>query len=118
MCKVSFRTASGIDTELAKRCIGDNSRTAQDQDGFAERYNGLVERYETTKDRAEWLQVQKAAREEKADILGAFMLELHERDGVITEFDDRLWMWTVEKVTAHIDGRLIFIFFNGQEITA
>lgn len=122
---------SGIDTELeelmqevavvtvmTKRCIDDNSRTAQDQDEFAERYNGLVERYEIVKGRVERLQAQKAAREEKADILGAFMFELHERDGVITEFDDRLWLWTVEKVTAHSDGRLVFTFFNGQEITA
>ena len=46
------------------------------------------------------------------------MFDLHERDGVITEFDDRLWIWTVEKVAAHKDGRLVITFFNGREIEA
>lgn len=46
------------------------------------------------------------------------MFELHERDGVITEFNDQLWIWAVEKATAHSDGRLAFTFFNGQEIAA
>lgn len=46
------------------------------------------------------------------------MFELHERDGIISEFDERLWTWTVEKVTVHSDGQLFFTFFNGREIKA
>ncbi|MDD4688628.1 MAG: hypothetical protein PHE51_02645 [Eubacteriales bacterium] len=58
------------------------------------------------------MQAQKAAREEKADVLGAFMLELHERDGVISEFDDRFWLWTVEKVTVQSRWTTGFQFFQ------
>jgi hypothetical protein len=46
------------------------------------------------------------------------MFELREWDGVITGFVDRRWIWMVEKLTVLSDGRLVFTFFNGQEITA
>ena len=36
---------------LTKKCIDENSRTAQDQDDYAERYNSYVERYEKAKAR-------------------------------------------------------------------
>ena len=32
-------------TELTKRCIAENSQTAQNQEEYAARYNGFVERY-------------------------------------------------------------------------
>ena len=70
------------------------------------------------KGQIEQLHAQKAAWAEKADILGAFMFELREWDGVITGFVDRRWIWMVEKLTVLSDGRLVFTFFNGQEITA
>lgn len=47
-------------SELTKRCIEDNSRTAQDQDRYTERYNGLVERFEIAKAKVERLQAKKA----------------------------------------------------------
>ena len=34
-------------TELTKRCIAENSQTAQNQEEYAARYNGFVERYES-----------------------------------------------------------------------
>ena len=58
------------------------------------------------------------AREDKADLIGAFMFELRERDNAVTEFDDRLWMWTMEKATVHSDGRLVLRFISGQEVEA
>ena len=50
--------------------------------------------------------------------IGAFMFELAERDEPITEFDDRLWLAVIDTVTAHADGRLVFKFQNGTEVTA
>lgn len=105
-------------SELTKRCIEDNAQNAQDQNAYAERYNSLVERYERTKAAVDELQRRRAERQAKADNIGAFMFELHERDNAITEFDDRLWLTTIDKVTVHGDGRLVFLFQNGTEITA
>ena len=105
-------------SELTKRCIEENAQNAQDQDAYAERYNGLVERYERTKAEVDDLQRRKAERQAKAENIGAFMFELVERQDAITEFDDRLWLATVDKATVYSDGRLVFLFQNGTEVTA
>ena len=48
--------------ELTKRCIAENSQTAQNQNEYAARYNGFVERYEKAKAQLEQLRTIKAAR--------------------------------------------------------
>lgn len=103
-------------TELTKRCIAENSSNAQSQEEYNKKYNGYVERYEKTKAKVERLQAQREERIAKADGIGAFMFRLYELDEPPTEFDDQLWMQTIDKVIVHDDGRLVFIFKNGTEI--
>ena len=86
-------------TELTKRCIAENSQTAQNQEEYAARYNGFVERYEKA----------------KAEAIGAFMFEMQELD-TLTEFDEKLWLTTIDTVTVHADGRMTFKFQGGTEI--
>lgn len=102
--------------ELTKRCIEENSTTAQDQATYLERYNGLAERYETAKVRLEKLQAAKAQREAKAEDIGGFMFELAEYGESLTEFDDRLWLTVIDTVTVHRDGQLTFKFQTGHEM--
>ena len=102
--------------ELTKRCIEENSTTAQDQTAYLERYNGLAERYETAKAKLEKLQAEKAQREAKAEDIGGFMFELAEYGESLTEFDDRLWLTVIDIVTVHRDGRLTFKFQTGHEM--
>jgi len=101
---------------LTEQCIAENAQSVQDQREYAARYCALVDRYNVAKDRAEALQKRRDKRQEKFDLIGAFMFELHELDEAITEFDDRLWVATVDVATAYHDGRLIFRFKNGLEI--
>ena len=103
--------------ELTKRCIEENSTTAQDQAAYLERYNGLAERYETAKAKLGKLRAVKAKREAKAEDIGGFMFELAEYGDPITEFDDRLWLTVIDTVTVHRDGRLTFTFQTGHEIS-
>ena len=102
--------------ELTKRCIEENSTTAQDQTTYLERYNGLAERYETAKAKLEKLQAAKAQREAKAEDIGGFMFELAEYGESLTEFDDRLWLTVIDTVTVHRDGQLTFKFQTGHEM--
>lgn len=46
------------------------------------------------------------------------MFSLSEQDKPLAEFDDRLWLTVIDTVTVHKDGRLVFNFKNGAEITA
>ena len=102
--------------ELTKRCIEENSTTAQSQDTYLEKYNALVARYETAKAKLEKLQAEKAQREVKAEGIGGFMFELAEYGQPIAEFDDRLWLTVIDTVTVHRNGRLTFKFQTGHEI--
>lgn len=104
-------------TELTKRCISENSQTAQDQEEYATRYNSFVERYEKARSRVEELRIMKAAREAQAEAIGAFMFEVQELD-ILTEFDEKLWLTVIDTVTVHADGRLTFRFQGGTEIDA
>ena len=102
-------------TELTKRCFAKNSQTAQNQEEYAARYNGFVERYEKAKARLEQLRTTKAAWEAQAEAIGTFMFEMQELD-TITEFDEKLWLTSIDTVTVHADGRMTFKFQGGTEI--
>lgn len=102
-------------TELTKRCIAENSQTAQNQEEYTARYNGFVERYEKAKAQLEQLRTTKAEREAQAKAIGAFMFEVQELD-TINEFDVKLWLTIIDTVTVHTDGRMTFRFQGGTEI--
>ena len=104
-------------TELTKRCIAENSQTAQNQEEYAARYSGFVERYEKAKTRVEDLHSIKNARQAQADAIGAFMFEVQELDA-LTDFDEKLWLTIIDTVTVHADGRMTFKFQGGTEIDA
>ena len=104
-------------TELTKRCIAENSQTAQNQEVYATRYNGVVERYEKAKAQLEQLCATKAEREAQADAIGAFMFEVQELD-TITDFDKKLWLTLIDTVTVHADGRMTFKFQGGKTLTS
>ena len=50
--------------------------------------------------------------------IGAFMLEIMKCDKPLNVFDDKLWIATIDTVTAYHDGRLVFKFKTGAEIEA
>ena len=113
-----LRAELEVVAELTRKCIAENSSNALNQEEYLARYTALEQRYEGAKSRLETMLTRKAEREAKADQIGAFMFELAERDEPITEFDDRLWLAVIDTVTAHADGRLVFKFQNGTEVTA
>lgn len=102
-------------TELTKRCIAENSQTAQNQEEYTARYNGFVERYEKAKAQLEQLRTTKAEREAQAEAIGAFMFEVQGLD-TINEFDEKLWLTIIDTVTVHTDRRMTFRFQGGTEI--
>ena len=104
-------------TELTKRCIAENSQTAQNQEEYTARYNGFVERYEKAKAQFEQLRTTKAEREAQAEAIGAFMFEVQELD-TITEFDEKLWLTIIDTITVHADGRMTFKFQGGKTLTS
>lgn len=65
----------------------------------------------------ESLRKAKADREVKADAIGEFIFRIQELD-TLTEFDEKLWLTTIDKVSVHHDGRMTFKFQGGTEVDA
>lgn len=104
-------------TELTKRCIAENSQTAQNQAEYKARYNGFVARYEKAKTRVAELRSIKNARQAQADAIGTFMFEVQELD-TLSEFDEKLWLTVIDTVTVYADGRMTLKFQGDTEINA
>lgn len=45
------------------------------------------------------------------------LLEIHEQERLIEDFSEKLWLTTIENVTVYHDGRMVFRFKNGMEVT-
>lgn len=103
-------------SELTRRCVDENAHSTQNQDEYLTRYNGYVERYEKARTKLLALQETKRQKEQKADELGGFMFALHEKEQPLTEFDDYLWAATMDTITVHGDGKLVFNLKNGMSI--
>ena len=104
--------------ERIRKHIETNATTALDQAEYETRYNSLMRRFENAKKKHDELVRQKAERENKAIMIGGFMFEMMERDQPLKEFDDHLWLVAIDHVTAYHDGRLVFQFKSGLEVTA
>ncbi len=105
-----------IISEMIRKIVERNARVAQDQTKFWEEYKSLETRYKTMGDELAELTEQRNARVRKADIIGAFMFELHEKDEPIEEFSIRLWSIMVDTVLVRGDKTIVYRFRNGTEV--
>lgn len=103
-------------TELTRKCVEKNSASAQDQCEYTIRYNGYVEQYNKAKERIEALERERTLRLARADRFNAFIRTIRDIDAVPAEFDNQLWIKTIDIVTVRTDGTLAFRFQNGVEI--
>lgn len=77
-------------TELSRKAIYDNARTAQNQSDFNERNNAYLERHRRAKERIDELDVAKRERLAKGKMLDRFIADIQSRPLAITEFDESL----------------------------
>ena len=102
---------------LTKKCIEENSSSAQAQEEYAVRYNGYVDRYKKAKERYDALTALRQEKLSKAKAIDRFLATISKREDLLTEFDNRLWLTLVDYAEIHHDGTLIFHFFDGTQIT-
>lgn len=102
-------------TGLTEKLIRENSTKAMAQDEYNRRYDDYVERYNGIREKLDDLERKKNRRLAKANSIGGFIFELMEQDGILTEFDERLFTTVLDTITVHPDGRMIFLFQGGIE---
>ena len=98
--------------------VKENARIAQDQDVYRERYNELAGKYDALKEEYDKVVVAITAKEVQGVRLENFIKELKAQDGVIREFDERLWGGLVAFVTVGKGKEITVTFKDGTEIQA
>ena len=101
---------------LIKTHVEDNMHRSQDQEVFWCKYEEYEKRINELAAELDALKLKRLQRIQEAEIIGAFMFELYERDGVLESFDERLWVASVDIVTVYHTGDMLFRFKNGMEI--
>ena len=81
--------------ELMRKCVEENARTKLDQDEYNQRYNALADRYQTAQNDIAETDSKLAERAAKREKITRFLADLKQRDGVLDEFDEKLWLATV-----------------------
>ncbi len=103
-------------SELSRKAIYENARTAMSQNEWSERNNSYLERHRQASQRLEELEAQKRERLGKDKILEGFIRDIQSRELAITEFDEKLWLAVVVCVTVTVGGGMTYRFKNGAEI--
>jgi len=93
---------------LSRKAIQENARVAQDQDEFNKLINGFQEQHRNLTEQFAELEDGKRERKNRRLVLDNFIKELASRPLTIVEFDERLWMVAVERVTVGVDGSMGF----------
>ena len=106
----------GDSTEELRKHVEGNMRSAMDQEQFWKRYNTLEEQCNCFSDRLAKLQSSVKERKQRADVIGGFMFEIKERDGIIDEFAEDLWTTLLESVTITREGKWLFKFKNERVV--
>ena len=104
--------------EIMNNSVKENARIAQDQDAYRERYNELAGKYDALKEEYDKVVVAITAKEVQGVRLEGFIKELKAQDGVIREFDERLWGSMVDFVTVGRKKEIKVTFRDGTEIMA
>lgn len=103
-------------SELVKTCVRENASTAQSQEEYAKKYNGLLARYEKVTTRLAEVTAEKERKHDQDRELRLFIEALKKQPLVLEEWDERLWIAILDRATVFRDGRIVFKFKSGREI--
>ncbi len=103
---------------MVQSAIDENARIAQDQREYQERYDRLVGRYDAAKAQYDEIARTITEKEAQSERLAGFIKVLQAQDGIIVEFDERLWSSMVDFVTVGRDKEMVVTFRDGTEIQA
>ena len=106
----------GIDAKAVNDLIARNTRVAQDQKEYNERYDALVNRYEETEHKRDAVMEQIDQIMIRRRKIERFIETVKDLPELITEFDESLWAGLVDSMTVHSKDRIVFRLTCGMEI--
>ena len=106
----------GIDAKAVNDLIARNTRVAQDQKEYNERYDALVSRYEDTGRKRDAVVEQIDQIMIRRRKIERFIESVKDLPELITEFDESLWAGLVDSLTVHGKDRIAWKLTCGMEI--
>jgi ABC-type lipopolysaccharide export system ATPase subunit len=103
---------------LMQAHIKKNASIAQSQADYAAETDRIEKRYNDALGRYTFLEKEKAKRKCKSKEIKAFIELLKQQPLVVTEWNERFWITLLDTATVMADGKIVFRFKNGDEITA
>ncbi|HOP25196.1 MAG TPA: hypothetical protein PLO45_07800 [Defluviitoga sp.] len=94
--------------------VDENSRKAMDQKKYSKKYNELVERYRQAQDELNEIEEKQQENKVIKDSIDTFIGRLKNQDTILTDFDETLWISTIDKVV--IEDDITFYFKDGTKI--
>lgn len=99
-----------------EQMVKENSRGAQSQSAYQERYAALVAKYEEAKTRLETMEAEKKSRLVRRQKLEHFLDNLRSQDGFMQSFDKHIFRSLVDRMTVYSKRIVAVKFRDGREI--
>ncbi|SDN79777.1 hypothetical protein [Acetanaerobacterium elongatum] len=112
----TLQSECDIVLELMRKMVEENSRNALDQGDYKRRYDALVERYDNARDRLSEVSKTIDSRNDKRQELERFLQILKKQEGLLTEFDEDLWLGTVHQLIVRSKTEFVLVFKDGTEL--
>jgi len=103
-------------SEMTHKCIQNNATTAQDQEEYLKHYNTLVEKYDAVAAKVTELETKRDLRKGRAENFKMFIRMFQKIQGTLSEFDNDIWLQSIDVVKVKNDGCITFVFHGGTEI--
>ena len=111
----AYTSLDGLTTAM-QEFIKENAMHPQDEDFYKQKMVEYNEQKSEVETHLNELQIQKAARLSRKELLDGLIRSMEESDAIVTGFDENLWRLMVEKVTVGTDGKMTFTLRNGTEV--
>ena len=102
---------------LIQKLVDENATRKLDQHDYRKKYDGYAIRYAALESRVDSLEKERERKEIQYDIFNGFIAGLEEVRELPVDFNEKLFHRLVDYATAHSDGRVVFTFRNGVEVS-
>jgi len=111
-----FQSESDVAFELLRKCVEENAHTILEQKEYNQRYTTLAERYEDARNGIAVINEKRMERADKSKRNMIFMQTLSQQDGLVADFDEKLWNALVSTIVIKSSTEAVFCFKDGTEI--
>ena len=100
-----------------RRNVLENATRKLDQHDYHKKYDGYVNQYAALESREDSLEKERERKEIQYDIFSGIIAGLEEVRELPVDFNEKLFHRLVDYATVHSDGRVVFTFRNGVEVS-